>query len=793
MENGRHRSSMCFDQDDLLTDTRPGVTCATVARACACNDVPGAAEACCRSCPAQSNPLNDYCSCRDDDDWIGMTFRNILPSIKTCAAFAEDGWCEFASEVGINIASFCCISCAHIVVPEAPCRPDENTTALAARLNNEVGMNAAAEINSKGWMRSAQGQQLELTCGLIRAQGRCHPWLRDTFNIYSNNNGAPPMWVVELACPQELGHCQSIDGCYDEMMVLLQGHWNNDLPESPTDAAMGVYWCVHRAQGSAGRGLDRYFDTPDELLPCRQSCTACDLGPVCKSLLVSPMQSWDEEKAVQWLIDETDVDNLAVISAFSHHKVDGRALHSLIGLDGHLWSEKLTIPLSDAKHLLGYAERYAFPADLDRPPSIDSCSRVPLPIEVQRYVSITDLYAIDDVLMEFEIALDMETTWADDRITYIPSSSQTELKRCSRLCFDTSQNELAEGESEPSEATKCCDNVWIPRVTFTNAKEVTDIESPRVAWRQGQVTMKSKLRAKFKTTMSFDQFPFDSQDLVVEMQVSDNAIGSVQMQTGAPVIMPRVRTQGTPGWTLSEELPTSSRAASVSQGGSTYSQSIVTLHVQRLHGHFVDNYMSSIVMLCTLSWVCFSLKTKDIEARLATTVTLVLALMALSQVVTPSLPQTGKQTPAHKFMFQSNVLIVLVGIESIIVYSFDHGFSQLPSAKKGDGWLKALLREPGEIMDVLSTVAFPLSYVIMLFSTFPQLTLGEFVVYFPILFALVMLLAQVVMEVTSVLRYIPGLGSYCFPEDDDEAKGISTTANPVLEDLEDKDGVDGVD
>ena len=73
------------------------------------------------------------------------------------------------------------------------------------------------------------------------------------------------------------------------------------------------------------------------------------------------------------------------------------------------------------------------------------------------------------------------------------------------------------------------------------------------------------------------------------------------------------------------------------------------------------------VMLCTLSWTAFAMKSNYIEARLAATITLVLALMALSQVITPSLPQSGEQTSAHKFMFRSNVFIVMVGIQSMIV------------------------------------------------------------------------------------------------------------------------------
>ena len=78
--------------------------------------------------------------------------------------------------------------------------------------------------------------------------------------------------------------------------------------------------------------------------------------------------------------------------------------------------------------------------------------------------------------------------------------------------------------------------------------------------------------------------------------------------------------------------------------------------------------MKSVVMLVTLSWTSFALKSNYIEARLASTITLVLALMALSQVITPSLPSAS--TPAHRFMQTSTMFIVMVGIQSIITCKF---------------------------------------------------------------------------------------------------------------------------
>ena len=56
-----------------------------------------------------------------------------------------------------------------------------------------------------------------------------------------------------------------------------------------------------------------------------------------------------------------------------------------------------------------------------------------------------------------------------------------------------------------------------------------------------------------------------------------------------------------------------------------------------------------------------------IEAQLASDVTLLLVLMVLSRLITPSMPQSGRPIPAHEFMFRSNFFIVLACVDSLVV------------------------------------------------------------------------------------------------------------------------------
>jgi len=233
------------------------------------------------------------------------------------------------------------------------------------------------------------------------------------------------------------------------------------------------------------------------------------------------------------------------------------------------------------------------------------------------------------------------------------------------------------------------------------------------------------------------------------------------------------------------------------------------------------------VMLCTLSWVSFALKDTYIEARLASTITLVLAMMALSQVITPSLPQSGEQTPAHLFMFRSNVFIVLVGIESVFVNALGNDHHKQAKAKKtiedpeqvdddaaqGSGEeIKAqgprrqlaaigkhtrdfcalhVNRDLSALIDVAATIVFPLSFVWMTMSTFAQLPFYSFAVCFPLMFGALLLVVQMIMGSTTL--YDMSLMQACAPTDDDgratyyvpgpyhEVRGPRARAAPVPE------------
>jgi hypothetical protein len=80
------------------------------------------------------------------------------------------------------------------------------------------------------------------------------------------------------------------------------------------------------------------------------------------------------------------------------------------------------------------------------------------------------------------------------------------------------------------------------------------------------------------------------------------------------------------------------------------------------------------VLLSVLSWSSFLLEASAVDVRLGTVMTILLAFVAFQFIVNDALPATGGATRLHNFITLSNVLIVLSGLESLLVYLLEtHG------------------------------------------------------------------------------------------------------------------------
>jgi hypothetical protein len=463
-----------------------------------------------------------------------------------------------------------------------------------------------------------------------------------------------PRVTVANLCPASCRSCTCADGSVvygadGQCTALTERHTHSAQLLGCLQHAEVVKWHGAKIQWQYGPQFVGNRTVPTDW-PCRRACTACDLGPVCQSLLLAPIQQWTQDWTLNWLLDSSGIASPELAAAFVAGSIDGRTLSVLVGPNAVLARhtlQEINIPLAAVKPLVEAVELYAFPTDLDRPPSTESCSRLASPITVRLSVTVIDLYDVDDVAMEYESSMHLYTSWDDDRILYIPSSTEAELEACKHPCFDEAENDIEAGESVPPEATRCCDRVWIPRITLTNAKELNVVEDAKIVWKRGSAFMQTTLRGRFKSSMFFHNFPFDAQDLLLSFQLA-NSIADVKLVI-ADVVVLQGKKETTPGWRLVDsgstvreknergsDLRHGSAVSHLATGSATqserarvvasdvlYSRIDVKLRVRRQHSHFVDNYVSSIVMLTTLSWVAFALTPSHIETRLAAVITLV--------------------------------------------------------------------------------------------------------------------------------------------------------------------------
>ena len=148
----------------------------------------------------------------------------------------------------------------------------------------------------------------------------------------------------------------------------------------------------------------------------------------------------------------------------------------------------------------------------------------------------------------------------------------------------------------PIEAQICCDSVWVPLVSYTNSKELLEVEEAHYTWVEDVAFMSTTVRGTFKAQMEFLDFPFDRQNLVIETKLRNNDASTVTYQIVDAQVHQRVVDQGVPGWKTADD-PVDSRTVeehpSSIQGGATEAEAkfglgYVSLHVVRLSSEFID-------------------------------------------------------------------------------------------------------------------------------------------------------------------------------------------------------------
>jgi Neurotransmitter-gated ion-channel ligand binding domain len=124
-----------------------------------------------------------------------------------------------------------------------------------------------------------------------------------------------------------------------------------------------------------------------------------------------------------------------------------------------------------------------------------------LPVMVRTAVYFADIEEIDENEGEFAATVDVRLRWEDPRLRYPASDAPRG--------FVDLRDEAAEARIA---------QIWTPHVALANVVDEPADESRGLrVYPDGRVELMQRMRARFKTLFDFERFPFDRQQLRVEL------------------------------------------------------------------------------------------------------------------------------------------------------------------------------------------------------------------------------------------------------------------------------------
>ncbi|XP_078691440.1 cys-loop ligand-gated ion channel-like isoform X1 [Branchiostoma floridae x Branchiostoma belcheri] len=218
------------------------------------------------------------------------------------------------------------------------------------------------------------------------------------------------------------------------------------------------------------------------------------------------------------------------------------------------------------------------------------------------------------------------------------------------------------------------DDQWHPRIVLFNAVSVDKHEKKHhLILEEGDdvpiVQQSNRIRATFKEQMELFDFPFDNQELTIQL-MSDWPIGQVEFAKNMG-IKDTIRTDtftGSQEWELFGHLLCKPSITNQDQSTSHYRYPLynITAHVQRKMGFYVWNIAFIMFLIMALSFTAFSVPPNEPADRLGVTLTLLLTSVAFKFVVTQSLPTISYLTLLDKYVLLCMIFQCLMAVQNAL-------------------------------------------------------------------------------------------------------------------------------
>ena len=288
-------------------------------------------------------------------------------------------------------------------------------------------------------------------------------------------------------------------------------------------------------------------------------------------------------------------------------------------------STLLYLSLPDAVHAQSNPESVM----LGERPSVNG---EPTIIEVGLFV--IDVDEIDDVNQRFSVDIFISARWSDPRLA-LPDAERQGQRRFMSL-----------------------EDIWTPRILVINDRGLT----PRL--REGvnvddfgNVRFQNRLTGELATNLEFQEFPFDTQQLPIQIISYEYSTDEMQFSTES-VLVTEGGTFSIEGWNL-RPLEPEVGVYVPPNAGVELPQLIYTMEAERDSDYYVLTMLVPMSLIIFMAWTVFWMQPNLVPPRIAISTASIFSLIALGVSIRLGLPKVSYLTRADIFVLGCTLLVFI--------------------------------------------------------------------------------------------------------------------------------------
>ena len=265
----------------------------------------------------------------------------------------------------------------------------------------------------------------------------------------------------------------------------------------------------------------------------------------------------------------------------------------------------------------------------------------PTMVHVGLYVD--QITEVDESSNSFKMQGFLDLIWCDPRLAFNSSETGTKVEI---FLEDDAHEEL--------------NNIWWPNLEFVNEDDPIETENlTLLVHPDGTVEYRSKFGGHLASNFDLHAFPFDEQDLLVEIESFEWASDTMQFlaQDGLVGFSDEFHI---PEWYvtgITEKIESKKEPRDHNE----FSEFVATIHVERDPGVYTTKVMIPLGAIILISMIIFWMDSDAFEDRLNASMTGLLTAVAYQFISSQNLPKHVYNTYLDSFVFLS-FLVILFGI-----------------------------------------------------------------------------------------------------------------------------------